>query len=145
MILIQTLTSTQEVGLTIIYKTMQKFYIKNTDTNEIITLEANSYESLSRNFRKAPYKRASDSEANTKELIEAKEDKISQIKSKAQQLIVAQYPDYKQRNILMSGDEIAIADMNAFIEPIRIRSNKIESDINDCTTIEELNNVNTDF
>ena len=45
----------------------------------------------------------------------------------------------------MSSDDLAIADMNAFIEPIRIRSNEIESDINDCTTIEELNNVNTDF
>ena len=79
------------------------------------------------------------------ELEETRKEKISQTKSKAQQLIVAQYPDYKQRNILMSGDDIAIADMNAFIEPIRIRSNEIESDINDCTTIEELNNVNTDF
>lgn len=79
------------------------------------------------------------------ELGEAKKEKISQIKSKAQQLIVEQYPDYKQRNILMSGNELAISEMNAFIEPIRIRSNEIESDLNDCTTIEELNNVNTDF
>lgn len=124
---------------------MTTFYIKNTDTNEILTLEAESYDMLSRNFRTAPYELASEAEINNEVLKEAKENKISQTKSKSQQLILAEYPDYKQRNILMSGDEVAIAEMNAFIEPIRIRSNEIESDINDCTTIEELNNVNTDF
>lgn len=131
--------------MTTIYKTMTTFYIKNTDTNEILTLEAESYDMLSRNFRTAPYELASEAEINNEVLKEAKENKISQTKSKSQQLILAEYPDYKQRNILMSGDEVAIAEMNAFIEPIRIRSNEIESDINDCTTIEELNNVNTDF
>jgi len=56
-----------------------KFYIKNTDTNEIITIAANSYESLSKNFRQAPYELASDSEKGVKILEEAKAAKKEEI------------------------------------------------------------------
>lgn len=54
-----------------------KIYIKNTDTNEILTLEAESYEKLSKNFRQSPYDLASDSEVTAHKLEEAKEAKIS--------------------------------------------------------------------
>lgn len=98
-------------------------------------------------------------ETNEEILQKAKDAKIAQCKQTAFNLIVAQYSDSKQRNVLMSGDETAVAEMNAFIEPIRVRSNEIESEINDVvidgeysdenqepiTALEELENINTNF
>jgi len=57
-----------------------KNYIKNTLDNSIITLEANSYEQLSKNFRQAPYARATQNEIDAYKLQQAKAEKISQLK-----------------------------------------------------------------
>jgi hypothetical protein len=62
-------------------KDSMKFYIKNTNTNEVLELEATSYGALSKNFRQAPYELASDEEVKIKQLQAAKEDKINQIKA----------------------------------------------------------------
>ena len=56
-----------------------KIYIKNTDTNEIKILEAESYESLSKNFRQAPYVKVDQSDINAFDLQEAKTSKLSQL------------------------------------------------------------------
>ena len=58
-----------------------KFYIKNTDINEILTLEASSYGALSKNFRQAPYQLLNEQEHQAKELEEAKQAKIKEIKA----------------------------------------------------------------
>ena len=47
----------------------------------------------------------------------------------------------------MSGDSVAIADMNSFIEPILTKSRAIRAEIlsDDCDTLEKLNNIETDL
>lgn len=53
-----------------------KIYLKNENTNEIIVLQAESYEALSDNFRRAPYVRASDDETESCEAEKLKEKLI---------------------------------------------------------------------
>lgn len=55
---------------------MNNFFLKNIDTNEIIKLKANSYESLSKNFRTAPYILASSAEQESEILKEAKSTRL---------------------------------------------------------------------
>lgn len=64
-------------GLTIIYKNIMTIYVKNTETNEIIGIEVDSYESLSKNFRQAPYEQCSEAEIAAEELQEAKDERTS--------------------------------------------------------------------
>jgi hypothetical protein len=60
---------------------MTPFYIKNTDTSEILELEADSYESLSKNFRQAPFELIEGKERDALILKEKKASKISQMKA----------------------------------------------------------------
>lgn len=111
---------------------MNKFYIKNTDTSEIITLEAESYESLSRNFRTAPWELVKDSPSY--ELKEVKETKISQCKS------YLNSTDWYIIRLADSGD-VMPDEVKTKRTQARDNINLIES----CTTLEEINNINTDF
>jgi len=58
-----------------------KIYIKNTNDNSIQIFEAESYESLSKNFRQSPYNQATKNEILAYELQEAKTSKIFQLQS----------------------------------------------------------------
>jgi len=124
-----------------------KIYIKNTDTNKIIIIEAESYGSVSKNFRTTPYEQVSDSEKNDFLLQEAKDKKIEEVRSYTKSLIASKYSETDQLNILGSGDELAIAERHAFIDPILTKSRSIRSKImnKDCDTLEKLNAINTDF
>ena len=64
----------------------------------------------------------------TDEEIEAEKEtqRILLIKSKAKELIVKEYPMYKQNNILMSGINVDIKAMNDYISSIRKISNEAE-------------------
>lgn len=110
-----------------------KFYIKNTDTNEILTLEASSYGTLSKNFRQAPYELASDEEKDLKILNDAKEVKILQCKTYLNKT------DWEHTAFLERGrpyDEVKIK---------RFQAVEAQDLIEACTTLDELNQINTDF
>tara|TARA_R110001632_G_C11179583_1_gene400689 strand:+ start:54 stop:392 length:339 start_codon:yes stop_codon:yes gene_type:complete len=111
-----------------------KIYIKNTDTNEILALEAKSYESLSKNFRKFPYQQASDSEANAKELELKKAEKIDQCQ--------AYLNSTDKWSIRLSETSVA---MPSGVAANRANARAYQSQIKACTTLEQLNNINTDF
>ena len=53
--------------------------------------------------------------------------RIANIKAKAQELILATYPIYKQNNVLMSGIQADIDTMNSYITNIRNISNEAEA------------------
>jgi len=53
--------------------------------------------------------------------------RITNIKAKAQELILETYPLYKQNNILMSGIQVDIDTMNSFISNTRSISNAAEA------------------
>lgn len=59
---------------------------------------------------------------------EKEKNRLFLIKRKAESLILETYPEYKQRNILMSQDAEAIGEMNDFIKNIRNISNQAEID-----------------
>lgn len=61
----------------------------------------------------------------TEKEIEAQ--RIQAIKSKASELITSKYPDYKQLNIMRTGDA-ELETMSAYIDSIRKISNKAEQD-----------------
>lgn len=122
-----------------------KIYLKNTDTNEIIELEAESYEALSKNFRQAPYELTSDDEKESLVLQESKEDLVEKVRQATRDLILTEYSDTDQLNTLMSGDNIAIAEMNSFIEPILTKSRAIRAEILNCDTLDKLNKIKTDL
>ena len=77
------------------------------------------------------------SEGNTPEP-EFTEEELTQqnvqlIKAKAEQLITARYPNFKQLNIIRAGGE-ELVSMSAYIDGIRAISNKAElagTDVND--------------
>lgn len=122
-------------------------YIKNTDTNEVLTLEVDSYDQLSKNFRTAPYEKATDSEKDAFLLQEAKSEKIEQVRVATEDLILSSYSKTDQINILMSGDGLKISSMNSVIEPILAKSRTIRARIlsDGCNTITKLNKINTDL
>jgi|GEM_PF-5534921 len=60
---------------------MTIFYIKNTETGDIISIEAATYGSLSKNFRNSPYEQCSESEITAQELKEAQDAKVAICKS----------------------------------------------------------------
>lgn len=61
----------------------------------------------------------------TEKEIEAQ--RIQAIKLKASELITSKYPDYKQLNIMITGDA-ELETMSAYIDSIRKISNKAEQD-----------------
>ena len=110
-----------------------KFYIKNTETNKVIEIEAESYESLSKNFRQAPYELASDEEKDLKILNDAKEVQILQCKTYLNKT------DWEHTAFLERGrpyDEVKIK---------RLQAVEAQDLIKACTTLDELNQINTDF
>lgn len=118
----------------IIYKTMQKFYIKNINTNEIITLEADSYESLSKNFRTTPYELASEAEINNEVL---KEAKALRINSRHQYLSSTDW------YIAREADE-----PNSYPQAIKDKRLQARTEINEIqalTTLEEVEAYNINF
>jgi len=109
-------------------------YIKNTQTSEITAIEAKSHESVSKNFRKDPYELASSEEGSSHELEVKRSAKVYQCKS------YLSSTDWYAIRLTDSGDvipnEVATKRTNA-----RSRQDQIEA----CTTLEQLNNINTDF
>lgn len=104
-----------------------KIYIKNTNDNSIQVFEAESYESLSKNFRKAPYEQASESEIIEKELDLAKSKKIDQCEAYLNKT------DWYITRVADNGTPI----------PVQIKTNRelaraLQYDINACTTIAEV-------
>ncbi len=94
-------------------------------------------------------------------LDQAKLDKINQIKTKAKFLIEQIYPLYKQLNYLadvafiqnkqlnnqeLSENEIIFLEeakeVRSFIKSIRDNSNELETQIKNCLTLEDINNIN---
>lgn len=133
------------VGLITIYNKM-KLYLKNKqgeikpfDTSEVFQLEeklkdpnADSlnlhYNTLSKNIR-SEWAIASEEEMNALLLEEEKEVKIKEIDRETDKLIFAKYRITDQLNILASGDNVAIADMNAVITEIRNKGKEAKSKI----------------
>lgn len=77
------------------------------------------------------------SEGNTPEPefteAELTQQNVQAIKAKAEQLITARYPNFKQLNIIRAGGE-ELVSMSAYIDGIRAISNKAElagTDVND--------------
>lgn len=66
-------------------------------------------------------------------LVFYKDSLTSQIKGEARSRIFTNYSDHDQRNILMSGDAVNIADMNAAITQIRNKSNDLEASLAEMT------------
>lgn len=113
-----------------------KFYIKNTNTNEIIELEAHSYEMLSRNFRTAPYELASDEEQADKILQEAKQTKIAQCKA---------YLTKTDWQVVRFSETQTPIDSQVLTNRGLARNNQDLIEDADCDTLEKLNNINTNF
>ena len=113
-----------------------KFYIKNTNTNETIKLEAESYEQLSKNFRQAPYQLVSDEEKESILLQEAKEAKITQCKA---------YLDKTDWQITRLADPTSSEPLKEGVAEKRALARNLQDKINACETLEELNAINTNF
>lgn len=111
-----------------------KFYIKNTNTNEILELEAPSYGALSKNFRQSPYELASESEQDAFVLEQEKKEKIALCKSYLNKT------DWYIIRLADSGDVIPDE-----VREKRTRARDNIDSIEACTTLDELNNINTDF
>jgi len=112
-----------------------KFYIKNTNTSEIIELEADSYGSLSRNFRQTPYELTSESEQKSFILEEEKKEKINQ------SIAYLNKTDWYIIRLADSGDVIP----DKVKEKRALARNNIHVIERDCDTLEKTNNINTDF
>lgn len=76
-------------------------------------------------------------------LLRLRENKISEIKSIASQLILEQYPIYKQLNITRDQikSSVIFKDMQNFINTIRVKSNKIETKIGNLS-LNEIKSIN---
>ena len=78
-------------------------------------------------------------------LEELKQEKIQELRKKANDYILSQYPYYKQLNIIRIGTEEEKNDMSSFIDGVRDKINQLELDINSCNTEEELTIINYDI
>jgi len=111
-------------------------FLRNKITNEICEFGA---------LQGLDWALLTENEVKAHNLQKAQDEKIAQIKSVAASLILATYPSYKQSNILMSQDDDLIQQMNLFILPIRVKSNKLEADLNLLTDLEEIKNFKIEF
>ena len=73
-----------------------------------------------------------------------KKSKISEIKQESGNLINNKYPPYKQFNIMRDEAKTSIKykEMQEFINNVRIKSDELETKINEMIDIEELSNFN---
>lgn len=111
-----------------------KIYIKNTDTNEILTLEAESYDMLSKNFRTAPYELASEAEVNLELLKEAKALRVNPRQ---------QYLSSTDWYIAREADE-----PNSYPQAVKNKRLQARNEINEIeasTTLEEVEAYNINF
>lgn len=82
------------------------------------------------------------SKKSKKPLEELKQEKIQELRKKANDYILSQYPYYKQLNIIRIGIEEEKNNMSSFIDEVRNKVNQLELDINSCNTKEELSTIN---
>lgn len=101
---------------------------------------------------------------DSKLLQEAKDNKIAEIKSKASSLIIVAYPMHTQLNYLAEVSTIQDKQINsevvtqeeldfleqaknvkAFINGIRTQSKNFTDQVNSCSAIEEVNNIDITF
>lgn len=80
--------------------------------------------------------------APQKTLEELKQEKIQELRKKANNYILSQYSYYKQLNIIRIGTEEEKNNMSSFIDGVRNKVNQLELDINSCNTEEELSTIN---
>jgi hypothetical protein len=111
-----------------------KIYIKNTENNNILILEAKNYESLFKDFRQEPYRLATDNEIEAYELQEAKKAKKQQCLS-----YLGKTDWYAVR---FAETQVAIPDD---ILENRARARSLQEKIEACETLEELENININF
>ena len=97
-----------------------KIYIKNTNDNSIQIFTSESYESISKNFRQPPYEKATQQEADSFILQEAKESKITEIKANKDSFIYlpVDYNGSTFKNTEISGKNLETA-YNFIDEPIQ--------------------------
>lgn len=76
-------------------------------------------------------------------LKQAKEEKVNKCRQDTDTLITSKYSKTDQLNILMSGDNVRIAEMNSYIEPILAISRDIRAKISHkgCDTLDKLNKI----
>lgn len=110
-----------------------KIYIRNTDTKEILELEADSYESLSKNFRQGPFELAVESEQESFLLKQKKEEKTAQCKH------YLNSTDWQHVSFTERGRDYED------VKKKRLKAVSTQDLIEACTTLDELNNINTDF
>lgn len=77
-------------------------------------------------------------------LEEVRENLRNKIKKSATNSILAKYSEVTQRNVLMSGNNEDISEMNNFILEIRTASKNMRESLEDMTR-EELENININF
>lgn len=82
------------------------------------------------------------SKKSKKPLEELKQEKIQELRKKANDYILNQYPYYKQLNIIREGIVEEKNKMSSFIDGVRDKVNQLELDINSCNTEEELSTIN---
>ena len=85
--------------------------------------------------------------APQKPIEQAKEEKIRELKYNCSEYIYSKYPVFKQLNIAnnIAVSEEEIANMKTFINEARNSCNSREIQINNCTTLEEINDISTTF
>lgn len=83
--------------------------------------------------------------APQKPLEELKEEKLQELKQKANNYILNKYPYYKQLNVIRNGTMEELAEMSSFIDGVRDKVNQLELDINSSNTEEKLLTINYDI
>jgi hypothetical protein len=78
-------------------------------------------------------------------LIEAKSNKIGEIKNLASFAITSIYPVYDQLNILVEGNSEQISEMRETINIIRDQSNNFENEVNSSEDISFIKNLSINY